>query len=167
MSVLAVVSFLPAVTVFLASNSLPGPITFSAEPTATLTGSTSAHAAACAVPRTFHCVVADLPEVDEFAFGEVEQRRRQPVLGHRLGADVLGLHRTEPGGGRVLHGKAGVRLDGGAVPEEGDQRRRRRDSAERPTPTPPSELPRTRSQSIGPRQADRAPGSARRHPPAG
>lgn len=56
MSVRALLSFSPDRTVCFASNSVPVPITFRAEPTATLTGSTSAHRLAPAVPRTSHCL---------------------------------------------------------------------------------------------------------------
>ena len=82
-------------------------MTFSADPTATLTGSTSAHAPLSAMPRTFQCFVADLPQVDQAAFGEVEQRGGQTVLRHALGADVLGLHGPETRRRRVLQREAG------------------------------------------------------------
>src|SRR3954470_18392958 len=56
MSVLALLSFWPDLTAFLASNTDPGFITLSADPTATLTGSMSAQAPAAPVPRMFHCL---------------------------------------------------------------------------------------------------------------
>ena len=113
MSVLALLSFSPDLTVFLASNSVPGFITFSAEPTATLTGSTSAHAPGLGRSRgSFHCLSLTCSQLDQPAFGEIEQRRGEPVLGNRLGADVFGLHRPEPGGGAYCSGKPG---DGSTV----------------------------------------------------
>ena len=60
MSVLALLSFSPDLTVFLASNSLPGLITFSAEPTAMLTGSTSAHRPGSPMPADGPLLVVDL-----------------------------------------------------------------------------------------------------------
>ncbi len=56
MSVLALLSFSPDLTVFFASNSLPGLITFSREPTALLAGSTSAHRPGLPTPWTVHCL---------------------------------------------------------------------------------------------------------------
>ena len=62
-------------------------------------------------------VTVDLPEVDQLSFREVEERRGEPVLGDRLGADVLGLDRAETWRRRVLHGKPRRRFDGGPAPE--------------------------------------------------
>ncbi len=80
-------------------------------------------------PRPVTCRTADgplagvdLPEVDELSFCEIEQRRGQPVLGNRLGADVLGLDWAESGRRRVLHGKSRRWFDGGSVPEERTER---------------------------------------------
>ena len=56
MSVLALLSFSPALALFFAWNWVPGPVIFNAEPTATATGSTSAQSALRARPVTFHCL---------------------------------------------------------------------------------------------------------------
>ena len=80
MSVFALLSFCPAFTVFLASNSVPGPVTLSADATARLTGSTSAHALAAGQTADVPLRVVDLPQLDQLALGEMEQRGRQAVL---------------------------------------------------------------------------------------
>ena len=38
-------------------------------------------------------LVVDLLQLDHSAFGEVEERRGEGILGNTLGADVLGLDR--------------------------------------------------------------------------
>ena len=124
-SVLALLSFSPDLTVFFASNSVPGRITLSAIPTA------AAHRVyldpfgpMSARPRTFHCSSLTCLQLDHSAFGEIEQRRGEAVLGNAFGADVLGLHRSESCRRRVLQRKSRRRFDGGAAPQERAERGR-------------------------------------------
>ena len=162
MSVLALFSFSPDLTVFFASNSSPRPVHLQRDTDLAADGIDAAPIRTCSArPRTLQCSSLTCFSSISSAFGEIEQRRGEGVLRDGFGADVLGLHRPEAGRRRVLQREPGRRLDRGAVPEEAAERRHHRQAqdphhaGQRPAQDP---IP-----GVGPRQFRRAAASARRH----